>query len=104
MIWNRCPKETYVGLTTLRLGVMDAVCHFNCGSVVELEILKRLNITPGRNTVIGVQSSDVHKKKSAVKQATPEHKNRRRYLRGRKKIKEDKQTDAEGVIYKAGGF
>jgi hypothetical protein len=54
MIWNRCPKETYIGWKNLRHGVMDAICHFNLGNIVELDILKKMGITPGKFTVAGV--------------------------------------------------
>jgi hypothetical protein len=40
----------------------------------------------------------------AEKQCTPEQKQRRKYLRGRKKMKEDKRTQQEGPTYAAGEF
>jgi hypothetical protein len=54
MIWNRCPKETYIGRKNLQFGVMDAICHFNLGNTVDLDILKKMGITSGKATVAGV--------------------------------------------------
>lgn len=104
MIWKRCPKETYVGHTTVNLCVMDAVCHYNRGPEVQLDILKKMGIDPGFNTTAGVSSSKMEKETGKRKHATPEVKSRRRYLRGRKKIRIDQQTAKEGVTYDAGGF
>jgi hypothetical protein len=104
MIWNRCPKETYIGRKNLQLGVMDAICHFNLGNTVELDILKKMGITPGKFTVAGVGVAQDVKLQQAEKQCTPEQKQRRRYLRGRKKMKEDKRTQQEGPTYAAGEF
>ena len=32
MIWNRLPKEVFIRSEVLKLGVYDAVAHFNIGS------------------------------------------------------------------------
>ena len=36
-IWRRCPRDTFVGHKTIKLCVMDAVCHFNAGALQENE-------------------------------------------------------------------
>ena len=38
MIWQRVPKEVYVGRETLELGLYDAVAHFNIGAVTVIRI------------------------------------------------------------------
>ena len=40
MIWQRVPKEVYVGRETLELGLYDAVAHFNIGEVTVIRILQ----------------------------------------------------------------
>lgn len=104
MIWRRCPKDGYVGLKTLNFCVMDAICHYNCGPDVELEILKRGGVTVGKHTRAGVELAKDLKQKKYHLQSTPEQKTRRRYLRGRRKMKEDQNTALEGTSYDAGGF
>jgi len=46
-IWNRVPKSTHVGLSTLCFGVYDAIGHFNYGQKAALDTMKLLNINPG---------------------------------------------------------
>ncbi|KAJ4433812.1 hypothetical protein ANN_16124 [Periplaneta americana] len=57
-IWRRCHKETYVGRTTLKLGIMDVICHFNYGNKVELDIFRKMSTTPGRSIMAGVNAAD----------------------------------------------
>ena len=40
MIWNRLPKSVFVGANVLKLGIYDAVAHFNIGATATTEILK----------------------------------------------------------------
>ncbi|KAJ4429904.1 hypothetical protein ANN_22108 [Periplaneta americana] len=101
---GRCPKETYVGLTTLKLGVMDTICHFKCGNEVELNIYLKMSITPGKHTMAGVNAADEIRTLKANKQCTPEQQQRRRYRKAVKKRKIDLNTQEEAIIYVAGGF
>ena len=48
MIWNRVPKEVFVGAEVLELGVLDAVSHFNIGSQAALNVLTSTGIQPGQ--------------------------------------------------------
>jgi len=47
MIWDRVPKEMFVGTDTLELGKNDAVSHFNIGGEVELNTLTNNGIVTG---------------------------------------------------------
>ena len=58
MIWQRVPKEVYVGRETLELGLYDAVAHFNIGAVTVIRILQALNIPPGKYTEEGCKLLD----------------------------------------------
>ncbi|GBO00075.1 hypothetical protein AVEN_84462-1 [Araneus ventricosus] len=49
-VWERIPKNTFVGINTLKIGVMDAVLCFNDGVYSRTEVRKNLGITPGKNT------------------------------------------------------
>jgi len=53
MVWQRIPKEVFVGLETLELGLYDAVAHFNIGSVPVIKLLNALGITSGKYTKAG---------------------------------------------------
>ena len=44
MIWNRIPKNIFVGFDVLQFGVYDAVAHFNIGAEAAVEIFKEVNL------------------------------------------------------------
>lgn len=46
-IWKRLPKTIFVGLKTLKVGVMDAVICFNDGAQSRLHVLQEMGIVPG---------------------------------------------------------
>ncbi|CAB3978709.1 Hypothetical predicted protein [Paramuricea clavata] len=47
IIWDRCPKTTYVEQETVALATYLAVLKFNDGDISYLKILEDLDITPG---------------------------------------------------------
>ena len=104
MIWQRVPKEVYVGRDILELGMYDAIAHFNMGSKTVLKLFELLDIAPGKYTEEGCKLSDKDRVRGAEYKERDASKKRRKVLRGRKKRKEDKKVQAEGTTYAAGGF
>ncbi|GFT68821.1 hypothetical protein TNCV_3446481 [Trichonephila clavipes] len=49
-IWERIPKIVFVGIETLKFGVMDAVICFNDGYVSRIKVFEALGIKSGYNT------------------------------------------------------
>ncbi|GFU67522.1 uncharacterized protein TNCV_1600041 [Trichonephila clavipes] len=49
-IWERIPETVFVGIETLKFGVMDAVICFNDGYVSRIKVFEALGIKPGYNT------------------------------------------------------
>ncbi|GFV12621.1 uncharacterized protein TNCV_4425741 [Trichonephila clavipes] len=49
-IWERIPKTVFVGIETLKFGVMDAVIRFNDGYVSGIKVFEALGIKSGYNT------------------------------------------------------
>lgn len=45
-IWKRVLKSTYVSLQTIKLGVDDAVSHFNDGSKASVLVFEMLSMIP----------------------------------------------------------
>ncbi|GBN33809.1 hypothetical protein AVEN_128334-1 [Araneus ventricosus] len=56
-VWERIPKNTFVGINTLKIGVMDTVLFFNEGAYSRTEVLKNLGSTPGKNTCDSLKKS-----------------------------------------------
>ena len=104
MIWQRVPKEVYVGRETLELGLYDAVAHFNIGAVTVIRILQALNIPPGKYTEEGCKLLDQLRVDGAEYKSKASTKKRRKVIRGLKKRKEDKNKQREGVNYASGQF
>ena len=46
VIWKRCPKDVFVGHTTVELSVASTVILFNEGAFGIIEVLNKLNTTP----------------------------------------------------------
>lgn len=62
IIWNRLPKNVFVGKLSLELGVLDAVISFNDGNISRLKDLKELGIEDyGQNTINALKSLDVER-------------------------------------------
>ena len=53
MIWNRIPKNIFVGVDVLEFGAYDAVAHFNVGAEAAVNIFKEINLDPGEYILKG---------------------------------------------------
>ena len=104
MVWQRIPKEVYVGSEKLQLGLYDAVAHFNIGSITLIELFQALGIPPGKYTEEGCRLQDQLRIHTAQHQSKPSTKKRRKVIRGLKKRKDDKTKQKEGVNYGPGQF
>ena len=104
IIWKRCTKTKFADIDVLKLATYDAVLHFNAGSKVELEVMKRLGVNPGHFMVEGTAKKDKMRLTECARHSTPARKQRRKYIRGIKKMNLDKITKAEGgPSYISGG-
>lgn len=104
MIWNRIPKNIFVGGNVLELGVYDAVAHFNIGAKAAVDILKEVNLEPGKFCVQAMNKTNKMRIERAGVKVRDSSKKRRKVLRGQKKRKDDKLVEEEGTTYKKGGF
>ncbi len=104
IIWNRLPKEVFIGSKVLKLGVYDAVAHFNIGSQAAVNVLEFLGIDPGTFCLTELEQQDherVHKTEFKAKEET---KKKRKIRRACKKKNADKYSQKESETYAAGGF
>uniref|UniRef100_A0A1B6K0X1 Uncharacterized protein n=1 Tax=Homalodisca liturata TaxID=320908 RepID=A0A1B6K0X1_9HEMI len=58
LIWSRIPKNTFVGLSTLKIGVLDSVISYNEGVLSKVKVLQKLCGSCGPNSVVGLKSQD----------------------------------------------
>ena len=67
LLWTRAPKNVFVRLTTLRLGVYDSVGVFNEGNIVKCKVLEKLGINVGLYTAQAMKALDVERIRTADK-------------------------------------
>ena len=103
MIWDRAPKETFVGSSFIETAVSDAIAHFNIGADAAILIMKGLDIVPGEHMETACVKKDVSRLRLADYQESSRAKMRRNYLRGRKKRKSD-HIEHQGLQYGPGEF
>lgn len=58
LIWERCPKTSFVGRQRLEIAVFDAAIVYNEGELSRLDILKKLKLKPGIYTKQGLEALD----------------------------------------------
>ena len=104
LIWDRCPKATYVEQETVALATYLAVLKFNDGDISMLKILSDLDIAAGVFTSKGAEDCDNARIKLSAKKVTEKVKQRRKTLRHARKHYIDTVEDNEGVTYEPGAF
>lgn len=104
MVWQRIPKEIYVGRETLELGLYDAVSYFNIGSMSIIKLFQALGIPSGKYTEEGCRLQDQLRVNIAQHKSKATTKKRRKVIRGLKKRKDDHNKQTEGVSYGPGQF
>jgi hypothetical protein len=104
MVWNRLPKQVFVGSDVLHLGVYDAVSHFNIGASASIKTLEKMGISSGDYCLARCSSADQQRVQSANRNSEARTKKRRRMVRAKRKAKGDHQKQAEGKTYACGEF
>lgn len=69
IIWTRIPKKVFVRIDTLKMGIYDAVSHYNKGNVAKCLVFRVLGLNPGKNCVAALKKSDtvrVQKAENAI--------------------------------------
>ena len=104
MIWRRVPKTVFVGSDVFKVGVYDAVAHFNIGDKATTKVLEAMGLNPGSLNEAGVIQADWLRVHKADYKAETKNKTRRKVLRGQRKKTGDKNKEKEGETYAAGSF
>lgn len=97
LIWTRVPKNVFVGNSTLKLGVLEAVLSFNLGNIGRAKVLQQLGIDPGFYTMRHIETLDAIRLKDAERQAEEMTKEARKKRRSEKRKREDQEDPAYGA-------
>jgi len=93
VIWKRCPKDVFVGRSTLEIGVASAVIGFNDGAEGMLSIFDLLNISYGMFTEDFCTRKDSDRVTMMERKSSTDVKARRKRLRSvRKALEEGKKV------------
>lgn len=92
MIWERLPKQVFVGSDVLRLGVYDAVAHFNIGANAAVQVLNSMGIIPGEFCLQSCSSTDQLRVKKGNYKADEKNKKQRKIIRAKRKKKETRNN------------
>ncbi|GFW25631.1 uncharacterized protein TNCV_1308921 [Trichonephila clavipes] len=101
-VWERIPKTVFVGIETLKFGVMNAVICFNDGYVSRIKVFEALGIKPGYNTeraLLIIDNKRIFEAERIVNNVSLEARNKRSLKR-----KMDKQNLDEENEYQAGKY
>lgn len=104
VIWKRCPKDVYVGRSTIEMGVASAVISFNDGLSSVVKVYEELNVIPGDFTFEFCSKKDTSRVTVMERKSSVEVKKRRKHLRAVKKGFIDTTEEKEGLVYGAGLF
>ena len=85
LIWKRCPKDVFVGRTTLELGFATAIISFNDGLGSVVKVFSELNILPGKYTEEHCLEKDNDRINLMKRKSTDSIKQRRKSLRAQRK-------------------
>lgn len=99
LVWNRIPKNVFVGVCTLEIGVRDAVLCFNDGAISRLSVLQHLGVECGQNmktALTKIDSARVHKAELSCLEYKKAARMRIRNLKRKKDEKETAEEDSYG--------
>ena len=105
IIWNKCPKNVFIKLSVLQLGVFSAVIEFNDGAKGVERVLEKFMNSTGIYTTLGSYKKDKSRSRQVAIKASENAKKRRKRLRGIRKGLIDAEKDTEGKeSYLCGGY
>ena len=98
---QKVPKDIFVCMKTLQMGVASAVIHYNDGGRGVLKVIEKYGFVPGHFAVIGYAKYDNSRVNRMNKKMLPLSKQRRKKLRAERKGYEDKNS-MDGKSYDPG--
>lgn len=105
MIWEHCPKTTFVTKRRITLAVCMAVSQYNFGcAITELSKQDHLGISLGRKSIALAKVQDVRTKHRRLKQRIVAYNMYRKKVKQAKLLAEQRRKKEEGETYGPGQF
>ena len=105
ILWQKCPKEVFVGRDTLEISLYSAIINFNDGFSGIKDVLRTLGLNVSKYVDNGVTQKDQQRITHSKRKSSEEGKRRRKKLRALKRGYIDKEMEDEGgKSYLSGSF
>ena len=105
ILWKKCPKEIFVGRSTLELATYSAIITYNDGFERLSDVLSKLGLEVSMYFFDGAAKKNNQRIASCMKRSSEKGKKRRKILRATRKGFTDKEKEEEGgESYITGGF
>ena len=104
IIWQRCPKSTYVCKRIVDIAAASAIMYFNDGCKGLDRVFCSLGIPTGNYTRNLGTKIDHRRIQNMTSKSSEKVKRRRKQLRSIRKGFQDQLTEKEGQVYEAGGY
>ena len=104
IIWQRCPKSTFVSKKIVDIAAASAILYFNDGCKGLDRVFSSLGIPMGNYTRTLGAKIDHHRISNMTRKSSEKGKKRRKQLRSIRKGFQDQLTEKEGQVYEPGGY
>ena len=89
VLWRFCAKITFIGRGKLEMGVCETIGKFNSGAGFSADLIERLCVEPGSNTIDSLKAQDTARTYFAAVKISNKARITRQKLRGQKKRKSE---------------
>ena len=105
IVWQKCPKKTFVSKKVLEIGVFSSIMNYNDGLLSFADFFEKLKLVPGDYFTARALSKDTQRVQTMDKKSTEKVKERRRKMRSIRKGFLDQEKEIEGGdSYATGSF
>ena len=104
LLWQRCPKVGFAGLSTVECAAALAAVEFNRGATALGEIIQEMGFYPGAHAKRAFRAMDRKRVYHAEKKSSKKGKRLRKQRRAKRKGLIDKEVATEELMYEPGAF
>ena len=104
VVWGLCPKDSFVGLSSVETACALAVAHFNDGAHTTANIMRKCDLNPGQYVSEAADKEDSKRTYHARKKSRVGALEARQQSRSDRTHEEEHNIEREGDTYVPGGF
>jgi len=104
VVWGLCPKDSFVGLSSVETACALAVARFNDGAHTTANIMRKCDLNPGQYVSEAADKEDSKRTYHARKKSRVGALEARQQRRSDRRHEEEHNIEREGDTYVPGGF